>query len=84
MFTSLLQAYHYQNVYSNLQKLCFYNLPLGFELNDYSKLLNSLYQQQFKKNYDSLRSEYQEKVSPTISFVALKSFVATRPEHKEY
>ena len=84
MFTSLLQAYHFQNLCSNVQKLCFYNFPLGFELNDDLKLLNSLYQQQFKKNYDSLCSEYKETVNPNISFVALKTFAATRPENIEY
>ena len=50
------------------------------KLNDDPRLFFSAYQCQYKKNYDSLKSEFQDKISQNISFVALQKFLTTNPE----
>lgn len=82
MFNSLYQTY-YQNLLSNFPKFSLYGFQSTFDLHDDPRLFSSAYQCQYKKNYDSLKPEFQDKISQTISFVVLKKFAATQPEQRK-
>ena len=87
MFTSLYQTqtYYYLNLLSNFPKFSLYSHGSTFDLdNDDPRLFSSAYQCQYKKNYDSLKPEFQDKISQTISFVVLKKFAANRLEQKKW
>ena len=86
MFTSLYQTqtYYYLNLLSNFPKFSLYDSQSTFDSNyDDPRLFSSAYQCQYKKNYDSLKPEFQDKISQTISFAILKKFAATRPEQRK-
>ena len=83
MFTSSYQTYFYQNLLSNYPKFSLYDFSSTFDFNEDPRLFSSAYQCQYKKNYDSLKPEFQDKISQTISFVVLKKFAANRLEQKK-
>lgn len=81
MFTSLYQTFYHQNL---LPKLSLYSIHPLYDVYDDPRLFSSAYQCQFKRNYDSLKPEVQQKISQTISFLVLKKFAAAQKEQKKW